>query len=103
MKREDAEFDASARLLFERPPYETPQGHDLLALLESSVTSAGGAVRRGAMPFWTDAALLGQAGIPSVIFGPSGEGFHGLVEYVLGDEVLVCRDVLTTLARDFCA
>ncbi|MBV9959740.1 MAG: M20/M25/M40 family metallo-hydrolase, partial [Acidobacteria bacterium] len=102
LKTEDAEFEATARLLFERPPYDTPQEHELLPLLETSLITAGRAALRGGMPYWTDAALLGQAGIPSVIFGPGGEGFHGLSEYVLSDEVLICRDALTTLARDFC-
>lgn len=103
LKTEDAEFEATARPLFGRPPYDTPPGHDLLPLLESSLIESGRTARRGGMPYWTDAAILGQAGIPSVIFGPGGEGFHGLLEYVLSDEVLVCRDALATLARDFCA
>jgi acetylornithine deacetylase len=54
------------------------------------------------MTFWTDAAILGEAGIPSVVFGPGGAGLHGLEEYVLADEVLACRDALADLARDFC-
>jgi acetylornithine deacetylase len=103
LRNEDAEFEGAARLLFERPPYETPPGHGLPPLLESSVASTGHEARRGGMPFWTDAAILGQAGIPSVVFGPGGEGFHGLEEYVLSDEVLACRDALAKLARDFCA
>jgi acetylornithine deacetylase len=103
LKKEDAEFEAAARLLFERPPYDTPEGHDLPSLVDASVAGTGREARRGGMPYWTDAAVLGRAGIPSVIFGPGGEGFHGLVEYVLGDEVLACRDALTRLARDFCA
>ena len=103
LKQEDAEFEGTARLLFERPPYDTPQGHDLPTLLETSLSSTGREARRGGMPYWTDAALLGQAGIPSVVFGPGGEGFHGLEEYVLGDEVLACRNALAELARDFCA
>jgi acetylornithine deacetylase len=103
LKTEDAGFEATVRPLFERPPYDTPPGHDLLPLLESSLTASGRTAQRGGMPYWTDAAILGQAGIPSVIFGPGGEGFHGLLEYVLSDEVLVCREALATLARDFCA
>ena len=34
------------------------------------------------MSFWTDAAILGGAGIPSVLFGPGGAGLHSLEEYV---------------------
>lgn len=103
LKKEDAEFDAAARLLFERPPYHTPEGHELPSLVDSSVKSTGREARRGGMPYWTDAAILGRAGIPSVVFGPGGAGFHGLEEYVLGDEVLACRDALVHLARGFCA
>jgi len=45
--------------------------------------------KRAGMTYWTDAAILGQAGIPSVIFGPGGAGYHGLEEYVRVEDVLV--------------
>jgi len=54
------------------------------------------------MTYWTDAAILGQAGIPSVIFGPGGAGYHGLEEYVRVEDVLVCQEALAKLAIDFC-
>jgi acetylornithine deacetylase len=50
------------------------------------------------MSFWTDAAVLGSAGIPTVLFGPGGAGLHGQEEYVIVAEVIACRDVLATLA-----
>ena len=103
LAREDSEFQASAQLLFSRPPYETPAGHDLPHALESAVHRVGRKASRAGMTYWTDAAILGQAGIPSVIFGPGGGGYHGLEEYVRVDEVTVCRDALVSLARDFCA
>ncbi|PYQ49133.1 MAG: acetylornithine deacetylase [Acidobacteria bacterium] len=53
----------------------------------------------GAMSFWTDAAILGAAGMASVVFGPGGAGLHGLEEYVWVNEVQTCRDALVTLAR----
>ena len=38
------------------------------------------------MSFWTDAAVLGHAGIPSILFGPGGAGLHSAEEYVnIGD------------------
>jgi acetylornithine deacetylase len=103
LEREDPEFQARARLLFSRPPYETPAGHDLPQLLESAISHTGHHTRRAGMTYWTDAAILGQAGIPSVIFGPGGAGYHGLEEYVRAEEVLACRDALTKLASEFCA
>ena len=39
------------------------------------------------MTFWTDAAILGGAGIPSVLFGPGGAGLHSTEEYVRVDDV----------------
>ena len=46
------------------------------------------------MSFWTDAAMLGGAGIPSVLFGPGGAGLHSIEEYVNVRDVLACRDAL---------
>ena len=56
------------------------------------------------MSFWTDAAVLGEAGIPSVLFGPGGAGLHSTEEYVHVADVLACRDVLADLvaARGRC-
>jgi acetylornithine deacetylase len=50
------------------------------------------------MSFWTDAAVLGSAGIPTVLFGPGGAGLHGREEYVKVADVTTCRDVLAKLA-----
>jgi acetylornithine deacetylase len=54
------------------------------------------------MSFWTDAAVLGMAGIPSVLFGPGGAGLHSTEEYVRLEDVESCRDVLAALAVDWC-
>jgi acetylornithine deacetylase len=99
----DPGFRGSARFLVGRSAYETPAGHPLPDALGDTLAAAGRAPRRGGLSFWTDAAILGEAGIPSVVFGPGGAGLHGLDEYVLVDEVLACRDVLAALARRFCA
>jgi acetylornithine deacetylase len=100
---EDPTFEATARETFSRPPYETPSGHEVVRQLEAALARIGRPVRLEGMSFWTDAAILGEAGIPSVVFGPGGEGLHGLEEYVRIDEVIACRDALVQLARGFCA
>ena len=96
----DPRFRASARLTFDRSPYLTPEGHPLPRLLRESL---GRATTVGALSFWTDAAILGAAGMASVVFGPGGAGLHGLEEYVRLDEVLACREALVTVARRFCS
>jgi acetylornithine deacetylase len=57
-------------------------------------------VNKVGMSFWTDAAVLGDAGIPTVLFGPGGAGLHGPEEYVTVADVEVCRNVLALLAAN---
>lgn len=102
LAKEDPDLHGSAHLLFSRPAYETPEGHGLPLMLESVLKDAGRVAKRDGMTYWTDAAILGQAGIPSVIFGPGGAGYHGLEEYVRVEDVLICQDALAKLAIDFC-
>ncbi len=40
-----------------------------------------------------DSAILSAAGIPTVIFGPGGEGAHAVVEWVDLEQVQRCAEV----------
>jgi acetylornithine deacetylase len=60
------------------------------------------AVDFGVASFWTDGALLVEAGIPTVLFGPGGAGLHSTVEYVNVRDVEACSRVLVDVAREFC-
>ena len=100
LRQEDPDFHGDARLTFARPAYEIAPGHPLPDLLGSQLTAAGCQVSKVGMSFWTDAAVLGEAGIPTVLFGPGGAGLHGIEEYVTVSDVLVCRDVLASVAAN---
>ena len=54
------------------------------------------------LSFWTDGAILKEANIPTVIFGPSGEGLHSSVEYVNFKSVVYTTRVLIETIIDFC-
>jgi acetylornithine deacetylase len=97
----DPEFEASATPLFSRPAYEIAANHELPRMLGD----ARGSRKTGCvgMSFWTDAAVLGGAGIPSVLFGPGGAGLHSTEEYVNVEDVIACRDVLVAMARAWTA
>lgn len=101
LRRDDEEFEGGARLLFAREPYALEPSHRLPDMLARAAAAAGCTPRRIGMSFWTDAAILGAAGVPSVLFGPGGAGLHSAEEYVRVDEVRRCRDALVALARAF--
>ena len=102
LSREDATFHGSAAAIFSRPPYEIAADHDLPRVLAAALKQVGGTPRITGASFWTDAAVLAHAGIPSVLFGPGGAGLHSTEEYVNVADVLRCRDALVELARRFC-
>jgi acetylornithine deacetylase len=97
----DPEFDAEAKAVFGRDAYEVDPKASIPADLEHAATAVGVHAARVGMTFWTDAAILGSAGIPAVLFGPGGAGLHSTEEYVLVDDVCRCRDALVVLAREF--
>ena len=103
LRAEDATFESTAQVGLARPPYEIPEDHPVPEALARAARAAGVNAARVGMSFWTDAAVLGAAGTPSVLFGPGGAGLHSTEEYVTIAEVIACRDVLATLAVDWCA
>jgi len=103
LKNEDPEFEGTAEVILGQPPFEIASDHALPMSLLEAVRRTGQTPQQSSVTFWTDAAVLTRAGIPTVIFGPGGAGLHSLEEYVNVDNVLTCRDVLAELARTFCA
>lgn len=99
---EDDEFDASARRILTRPPHAIAGDHPVCRELTQALRRRGLDAAPTGMSFWTDAAILGRAGTPAVLFGPAGAGLHGPEEYVEIDSVRACRDVLVEVARAFC-
>ena len=50
--------------------------------------------------YWADAAFIAGAGIPTVMFGPSGEGAHALEEWVnLRDTEAVAKTLVGVAER----
>ncbi|MEX2272006.1 MAG: ArgE/DapE family deacylase [Vicinamibacterales bacterium] len=95
----DSEFEAAAELVASRAPYALDAGHELPVSLASLARARGAAGDIAGMSFWTDAAILGEAGIPSVLFGPGGAGLHSAEEYVTLSDVEDCATVLRDLAE----
>ena len=90
-------FAERAEAMFSRPAYEVPPDHELPRTLAAALARAGGRPQITGASFWTDAAVLGHAGIPSILFGPGGAGLHSIEEYVNVADVMTCRDALVEL------
>ena len=95
----DPDFRATSRLMFSRPPYAVRPEHELPSALRAAAASTGCRSEIVGMSFWTDAAVLGSAAIPAVLFGPGGAGLHSTEEYVNVADVMDCRDALVRLAE----
>lgn len=67
-----------ARITLARDPFEIAAGHPFPA----QVAESAGVTALEGVSFWTDAALLSAAGIPTVVYGPSGSGAHAREEWV---------------------
>ena len=98
----DPQFKAEWRMSMVRPPWQAEQGPLLAALEGACKEELGRSPARATGLMWTVAALMQQAGIPCVIFGPKGEGKHALVEWVDTDSVVACARILVRTALEFC-
>jgi acetylornithine deacetylase len=99
----DPSFKAVVRRGLDRSPLETPHDADIaLSVRQAAESVLGKTPQIAGVPFWTDAALLSAQGIPSLLFGPSGEGAHAAEEWVDLESVRICAEVYLKTAIDFC-
>ena len=95
---------ASVASFFSREPLETPRDSPVVELVSRCAERVlGAAPEVVGVPFWTDAALLAAAGIPTVVFGPRGEGAHADVEWVDPESVEQLAEILLAAVTDFCS
>jgi acetylornithine deacetylase len=103
VRTRDPELNVTLRRGVDRTPMETPQESEIVQRL---LMTAHDVLKRTPMvtgaPYWTDAATLTQAGIPSVLFGPVGAGAHAVEEWVDLPSVAACRDIYLATALAFC-
>ncbi len=100
----DSAFKADVRTGLDRLPMEIAEESDIARAVQAAVTEKlGHPAEIAGVPFWTDAAILSQAGIPSLLFGPSGAGAHAVEEWVDLDSVRTCAEVYLAAASGFCA
>ena len=93
-RAEDPALEASARLLLERPPSQLGADSFVTEAVEKAATEVLGREPEViGVAYWMDMALSNAVGIPTVAFGPSGEGAHADVEWVDVASLQTCVQV----------
>ncbi|MDN5896231.1 MAG: M20/M25/M40 family metallo-hydrolase [Nocardioides sp.] len=100
----DSDLIVAARTVLSRDPFLTPPGAGIVPTLRAaSERVTGTAAEAVPLSYWADSAFLAAAGIPTVLYGPSGDGAHADVEWVSLQSTRTCAEVLTHAALDFCS
>ena len=100
----DPQLVAAQRTLLVREPFEIDAADPFVAVVRDAAAGVlGEPPPIGGASYWADSAFIAAAGIPTVLFGPGGEGAHGAEEWVSVADTIACARVLTALAAEFCA
>ena len=100
----DPTFRAEARVGIVREPFEIAEEAEIVKILRRCAKRIAGhdEIFRQTTG-WMDSALLSAAGIPTVIYGPNGDGAHAETEWVDLESTEQCRRIYVAAAREFCA
>ncbi|HEU4725643.1 MAG TPA: M20/M25/M40 family metallo-hydrolase, partial [Candidatus Eisenbacteria bacterium] len=94
--------DAEVEIEFSRPALLCDPKAAVVDAMRGAITHvAGAAPKETGVWYWMDAAIFAAAGIPTVDYGPTGEGAHEAVEWVECASVERTADVLVEAARRF--
>ena len=97
-------FSATVTLTTAQSPSDVPAGTPVMLMLERAIIADGIAAKVEGLSAWTDAALLNEAGIPAVCFGPGDISLaHSAEEFVSIEELARSVSVLERVVREWCA
>jgi acetylornithine deacetylase len=96
------DLSATVRLIGAQLPSDVNTDAPVVKMLERGLKAAEMPVNVEGMSAWTDAALLNEAGIAAICFGPGDIGLaHAAEEYVPVSEIRQATEVLTNVAREW--
>jgi acetylornithine deacetylase len=97
------DFRADVELLFAQPPSDVETDAPIARALSETLGECGMPTTMSGMSAWTDAALLNQAGIPAICFGPGDMALaHAAEEYIEVREIERATDILAAFAQRWC-
>lgn len=99
----DPDFSYTITRRLERQPFEvSPEEPLVQALIAAARNTTGQELALRGEPFWTDAALMLEAGIPGLLFGVDGGGAHAATEWIELDSLQRVTSVLTQTTINYC-
>jgi acetylornithine deacetylase len=103
LSAEDDTFKASVKPTFRREPFEVDEQAPIVQTMANVMADHMGQppVHTG-QTFWTDAALLAEADIDTVLLGPIGQGLHSAEEWADIQSVMDLSAILAETAVRFC-
>jgi acetylornithine deacetylase len=97
-------FRAETRVLLAQSPSDVAVDAPIVCALGGALAATGAPAPLEGMSAWTDAALLNDAGIPAICFGPGDIALaHAAEEYIPVNEIERATTALARLAQTWCA
>lgn len=98
----DPRFDARVSLTTSQLPSDVPVHSPIVERLRSALEQGKVPVKIEGLSAWTDAALLNEAGIPAICFGPGDIALaHSAEEFVPVAEIVTATRVLTSVVSEW--
>ena len=96
-------FEAEVIRRFSQSPSDVAVDAPIVRSLAASLAEEGMPAPMEGLSAWTDAALLNEAGVPAICFGPGDIALaHAAEEWVAEVEIERATDVLARLAGNWC-
>jgi acetylornithine deacetylase len=103
VKARRPDFDARVTLSTAQLPSDVPVDAPIVKRLRAALERENVPVKIEGLSAWTDAALLNEAGIPAICFGPGDIALaHAAEEFVPVEEIGIATRVLTRVVREWC-
>jgi acetylornithine deacetylase len=103
VRSQHPQFDARVTLNTAQLPSDVPVDSPIVTRLRRALEREELPVKIEGLSAWTDAALLNEAGIPTICFGPGDIALaHAAEEFVPIEEIDLATRVLTRVVREWC-
>ena len=100
----DPSLVAAQRTLLVREPFEAGPASEVVETMRAAAAAVlGAAPPTVGASYWADSAFIASAGVPTVLFGPGGEGAHEVEEWVSIEDTVAVTRALVGVASRLCA